>query len=264
LVHYLDYDPSAGAVTPLHDSTRVDAGLFHAFLFVSCNGHRFGVTAMSKLTTAILPFGFPAGVGMIIFASAGRLDLPFVWAIIGVLATLYLALALFGDRGMMRERLAPGPGDQDRLTRFLGGGMLVGHWVLAGLDIGRFQWSVVPWQVQAAGLAGCGAALGALFWAMRANPFYSSVVRVQKERGHHAVGTGPYRFVRHPGYAATLLAMLSGGVALGSWLAMLPILVFFGLFIRRTLLEDRMLQQELEGYAEYAQKVRYLLVAGLF
>jgi len=70
--------------------------------------------------------------------------------------------------------------------------------------------------------------------------------------------------VRHPGYAATLFAMLSGGVALGSWLAMVPMLVFFGLFVRRTLLEDRLLQQGLEGYTEYAQKVRYRLVVGLF
>ena len=219
---------------------------------------------MSRFTIAILPLSIPAAVGVIIFASAGRCDLPFVWAILGALAAFYLALAVFADPGMMRERLAPGPGSQDRLTRILGAGMLVGHWVLAGLDVGRWQWSLVPWQVQVAGLVGYGAALGVLFWAMHANPFYSSVVRVQTERGHHTVAAGPYRFVRHPGYAATLFAMLSGGVALGSWLAMLPVLGFFGLFFRRTLLEDRLLQRELEGYAEYAQKVRYRLVVGLF
>ena len=219
---------------------------------------------MSRFTTAILPLAIPAAVGVIIFASAGRWDLPFVWAILGTLASFYLALAAFADPGMMRERLAPGPGNQDQLTRFLGAGMLVGHWVLAGLDVGRFQWSLVPWQIQVAGVVGYVAALGVLFWAMHANPFYSSVVRVQTDRGHHTVAAGPYRFVRHPGYAATLFAMLSGGVALGSWLAMLPMLVFFGLFVRRTFLEDRLLQQELEGYAEYAQKVRYRLVVGLF
>ena len=117
--------------------------------------------------------------------------------------------------------------------------------------------------MQVAGSVGYAAALGVLFWAMRANPFYSSVVRVQTERGHHAVAEGPYRFVRHPGYAATLFAILSGGAALGSLVGMVPLLAFFGLFIRRTLLEDRLLQQELPGYAEYAQKVRYRLVAGL-
>lgn len=219
---------------------------------------------MSRSTTAILPLAVPAGVGAIIFASAGRWDLPFVWAILGLLAAFYLALAAFADPGMMRERLAPGPGNQDRLTRLLGGGVLLGHWVLAGLDVGRFQWSLVPWQVQLAGVVGYAAALGVLLWAMRANPFYSSVVRVQADRGHYTVAAGPYRLVRHPGYAATLFAMSSGGVALGSWLAMLPMLVFFGLFVRRMLLEDRLLQQELEGYAEYAQKVRYRLLVGLF
>jgi protein-S-isoprenylcysteine O-methyltransferase Ste14 len=219
---------------------------------------------MPRTTTAILSLAVSAGVGAIIFASAGRSDLPFVWAILALVAAFYLALAAFADPGMMRERLAPGPGNQDRLTRLFGGGLLVGHWVLAGLDVGRFQWSLVPWQVQLAGVVGYAVALGVLFWAMRANPFYSSVVRVQTDRGHHTVAAGPYRIVRHPGYAATLFAMLSGGVALGSWLAMFPMLVFAVFFVRRTLLEDRLLHRELEGYAEYAQKVRYRLLVGLF
>lgn len=177
---------------------------------------------------------------------------------------MYLALGLFADRGMMRERLSPGPGNKDRLTRLLGGAILLAHWIVAGLDVGRFQWSPVPWEMQLAGVVVYAAALVILFWAMHANPFYSSVVRVQTERGHYAVASGPYRFVRHPGYAASLLAMLAGGVALGSWLALLPMLVFFALFIRRTLVEDRLLLQELHGYAEYSRKVRYRLVVGLF
>src|SRR5207253_2530789 len=98
------------------------------------------------------------------------------------LTAFYLALAVFADPGMMRERLAPGPGSHDRLTRLLGAAVLVVHWVLAGLDVGRFQWSLVPWQVQLAGVIGYAAALGVLFWAMLANPFYSSVVRVQADR----------------------------------------------------------------------------------
>ena len=77
----------------------------------------------------------------IIFVSAGRWDLPFVWAVLGELAAFYLFLAAFTDPEMLRERQAPGPGNQDRLTRFLGGPLLLGHWVLAGLDVGRFHWS---------------------------------------------------------------------------------------------------------------------------
>ncbi len=73
------------------------------------NGRQSGATAMSRFTTAILPLAVPSAVGVIVFASAGRWDLPFVWAILGILAAFYLALAAFADPGMMRERLAPGP-----------------------------------------------------------------------------------------------------------------------------------------------------------
>jgi len=206
----------------------------------------------------------PAIVAGIVFVAAGRIDLPFVWGVAGIIATLYLLLAIFGDPGLARERLAPGPGNRDRLTRSLGGVFLLSHWIIAGLDVGRFHWSPVPWQVQTAGLIGFAAALSVNFWALRVNRFYSSVVRVQTDRGQQTITSGPYRFVRHPGYAATLFAMFAGGLALGSWLAMIPILGFAALFVRRTLLEDRMLQQELAGYADYAQRVKYRLVPGIF
>ena len=206
----------------------------------------------------------PAVIAAIIFVSAGTWHLPFVWAVLGVMAAFYFALAVFTDPEMVRERAAPGPGNRDRLTRPLGSAMLLGHWVLVGLDVGRFHWSPVPQSVQVAGLVGYAAALVVNLWAMRANRFYSSVVRVQTDRGHQVVDGGPYRFVRHPGYTATLFAMLSGGVALGSWLAMLPVLGFAALFVRRTLLEDRLLHAELPGYAEYAGRVRSRLIPGVF
>lgn len=219
---------------------------------------------MSKLSTAFLSFSLPLLAGTIIFVSAGRWNLPMVWCVLGVLTVFSLALIITADPGLIRERHSPGPGNQDRFTRPVGIVLFLGHWILVGLDAGRFQWSVAPIAVQTAGLAGYIAALCVMFWAMRVNPFYSSVVRVQRDRGHHLVAGGPYRFVRHPGYAASILAFLSGGLAFGSWIAMIPIFVFVGLFIRRTLVEDRMLLRELEGYAEYAQRVRYRLVPGLF
>jgi len=180
------------------------------------------------------------------------------------MAAFHLLMAAFVDPTLLNERQSPASGNVDRLTRPLGVVLVLVHWVLAGLDVGRLHWSVVPWQVQAAGVAGFVAALAVNFWAMRVNRFYSSVVRIQPDRGHQTIVDGPYRFVRHPGYVATLLAMFTGGIALGSWLAMIPVLGFAALFIRRTLLEDRMLQQELAGYAEYAQKVRFRLVPGIF
>jgi protein-S-isoprenylcysteine O-methyltransferase Ste14 len=219
---------------------------------------------MSRLLKALRALLFPVIVGGIIFTAAGTWDLPMVWAVLGVLAAFCLALAALGDAGMARERRSPGPGNRDRLTRPLGGWLLIAHWVLAGLDVGRFHWSPVPRQLQIAGLVGYAAAMVVVFWAMRVNPFYSSAVRVQAERGQHAVATGPYRFVRHPGYAGTLAGTVSGGVALGSWLATLPVVAFAALFVRRTLLEDRMLREELPGYAEYARQVRHRLLPGVF
>src|SRR5262245_10236081 len=106
--------------------------------------------------------------------------------------------------------------------------------------------------VQIAGAVGYAVAMAVMFWVVRTNPFYSSVVRVQTDRGHHVVETGPYRLVRHPGYAATLFGAFAGGLALGSWVALVPLFVLGVLFLRRLLLEDDMLRRELPGYAEYA------------
>lgn len=219
---------------------------------------------MSRLTTAAASLLMPVAVGAIVFASAGRWDLPFVWGVLGILAVLCGVMAATADRGLVRERVAPGPGNRDRLTRPLGVPLLVLHWVLAGLDAGRFQWSPIPEDVRLAGLLGYAAAMIVLLWTVAANPFYSSVVRLQTDRGHRTVAAGPYRFVRHPGYAATLFGVGAGGLALGSWLAMVPLAAVAVLFVRRTLLEDRMLREELPGYADYALRVRYRLVAGVF
>lgn len=218
---------------------------------------------MFRVKVVLLSLLKPTAVGAIIFLAAGRWDLPAVWGILGVLTCFCLAVAAVADPGMVRERANPGPGNRDRLTRPLGAVLLLGHWILAGLDA-RFGWSRVPWEVQMVGVVGYAAALVCVFWAMRANPFYSSVVRVQSDRGHHPVEVGPYRFVRHPGYAGTITGMFAAALALGSWLAMLPLVVFFGVFVRRLLLEDRMLRSELPGYAEYAQRVRSRLIASVF
>ena len=203
-------------------------------------------------------------MGGIGFAAAGRLDLPFVWAILCLIAGFFLAVSAFADRGLLEERLAPGARNRDRVTRLAGIALLTAHWAMAGLDAGRLRWTPVVWPIELAGCLGYAAALAIVFWAMKANPFYSSVVRIQSDRGQYAVAAGPYRFVRHPGYAGTLFAMAAGGVAFGSWLAMLPMLVFAALFIRRTLVEDRMIRRELPGHAEYARRVRYRLIVGVF
>jgi protein-S-isoprenylcysteine O-methyltransferase Ste14 len=135
---------------------------------------------------------------------------------------------------------------------------------IAGLDH-RFTWTgMLPTGVHIAGLVmlAAGYALGA--WAMAVNRFFSAVVRIQKERGHLVVTGGPYRLVRHPSYAGGLLATMGIPLLLNSWWAFIPASVIIALTIVRTALEDRMLQNELAGYAEYAHKTRYRLVPGVW
>jgi protein-S-isoprenylcysteine O-methyltransferase Ste14 len=96
------------------------------------------------------------------------------------------------------------------------------------------------------------------------NRFFSGTVRIQSERGHHVVSTGPYRFVRHPGYAGALWGYLVIPLLLDSAWTFIPAVLLVGVLILRTALEDKTLQEELPGYKEFAQKTRYRLVPGLW
>ena len=95
---------------------------------------------------------------------------------------------------------------------------------------------------------------------MAVNRFFSPVVRIQTERGHHLITAGPYRYVRHPGYAGLLVGMPCSALALGSWLSGIPLLLICLFTIRRAVVEDRFLLENLDGYEAYAQTVPYRLV----
>ena len=103
-----------------------------------------------------------------------------------------------------------------------------------------------------------------IYSTMRTNSFLSTVVRIQDERGHQVVSSGPYRYVRHPMYAGMPALWIGTSIFLGSWWALIPGVLIIILFIARTALEDKMLQQELPGYIEYAQKTRYRLLPGVW
>jgi protein-S-isoprenylcysteine O-methyltransferase Ste14 len=210
----------------------------------------------------LLMFGFLIAA---LFISAGRVDLPFFWAYIGVLfVSMTIGLRLV-DPDLMRERVKPGPGGTDRSLRLRAMPLLLAHLIIAGLDAGRFRWtqSITP-AVQIAALVVLAAGMALSLWAMHVNRFFSPVVRIQSERGHHVITGGPYRFIRHPGYLAALLMMLAGGPALGSWWSMVPQIPMLGMILRRVLIEDRFLHAELDGYGGYAQRVRHRLIPGIW
>ena len=136
--------------------------------------------------------------------------------------------------------------------------------IVAGLDH-RFGWSpVFPLWLIVLGfiLISLGYAFAA--WALVENRFFSSTVRIQTDRGHVVCDSGPYRFVRHPGYAENLLALPSMVLALNSMWTLIPAAVALIIAVIRTVLEDQTLQEELPGYRDYARRVRYRLIPGVY
>ena len=136
--------------------------------------------------------------------------------------------------------------------------------VVAGLDH-RYGWSeAFPVWLNLLGilLVGLGYAFAA--WAMVENRFFSGVVRIQRDRGHLLCDSGPYRVVRHPGYAGNVLALPGIVLTLASTWTIIPAVVALVIAVIRTTLEDRTLQQELPGYREYARRVRYRLIPWIY
>jgi protein-S-isoprenylcysteine O-methyltransferase Ste14 len=208
---------------------------------------------------------FLALLGGVMFACAGRLDLPLYWCYLGLWLAAMLGGALLADPTLAKERMRPGPGGKDYLTLFVLPPFWLGQYALAGLDVGRFHWSdEVPLAVQLMGLLAVAAALAGMIWAMAVNRFFSSVIRIQTDRGHHLITSGPYAYVRHPAYACWPYLSVGTGLSLGSWLAALVGLVLVLPILRRAAQEDRILREKLEGYADYAQKVRFRVMPGVW
>jgi protein-S-isoprenylcysteine O-methyltransferase Ste14 len=207
-----------------------------------------------------------AMIGLMLFVSAGTWRLPVIWVYLGIDVGLALAATFLISAELMRERLRPGPGGLNDLVFIVSCVLLLPpHWVLAGLDIGHYHWSTpFPSGLQILGMVGFTASMALIIWAMNANPFLSSLIRIQNERGHRLVSDGPYRFVRHPSYAGAIIYVVCSALALGSWPSMLPVLVWSVLLVPRTLREEDVLFKELEGYREYAKKVRFRLLPGVW
>jgi len=136
--------------------------------------------------------------------------------------------------------------------------------IVAGLDH-RFAWSpLLPVWMNLLGFVLIAFGYAFATWALIENRFFSTFVRIQKEREHAVCSSGPYAIVRHPGYAGNMLALPGIVLALGSVWTLIPVLIAIIIAVIRTELEDRTLQEELKGYKEYVQRVRYRLVPGIY
>ncbi len=202
----------------------------------------------------------------ILFISSGRLDWAWAWAYLGVgvgilaINALVMSPELIAERGEIKENVK----GWDRLLGALIGVLTLGALVVMGLDA-RFRWSPrLDWAIQLGGLVFWALGQGLFSWAMASNVFFSGGVRIQIDRDHTVATGGPYRYVRHPGYVGYITSWLATSLALGSLWALIPGGLTAILIVARTALEDRTLYQELDGYKEYAQRVRYRLLPGVW
>ncbi len=200
-----------------------------------------------------------------LFVAAGTAAIPTYWIYLAIFAAVFVAAFLLLDPDLARERMRPG-GKKQPLSLQLFTAVLFAHWIIAGLDHGRFHWSdtVPPW-LQWLALTAVALSYAVCLWAMRVNRFFSSVIRIQDDRGQTVISAGPYAFVRHPGYSAGIVLVLASGLALNSWLAAALLAVWSLLFLfYRTIAEDRVLRAELPGYRAYAERVRWRLIPGIW
>jgi protein-S-isoprenylcysteine O-methyltransferase Ste14 len=213
---------------------------------------------------------FVVALGALLFATAGTTHWPAAWvflitsAIIGPACGLWLA---WTDPALLAERMRPTfqagqPAADKKFMLVLVAVMLV--WLVAiGLDR-RVDASDVPQTLQVTGFVMYLLSMAFIMWVFRENSFAAPVVRVQAERGHHVISTGPYAIVRHPMYGGIMLFFFGVPLLLGSWWGVLIAPAFAVLFAVRTGIEERALAADLPDYADYAARVRYRLLPGVW
>jgi protein-S-isoprenylcysteine O-methyltransferase Ste14 len=213
---------------------------------------------LKSLTIALIFF-------LALFISAGRINYWQGWLYISMylLMTLMTVLASMGNAELINERFKPGKGVKkwDKILLSISALIYLIMIIVSGLDSGRFHWSpTLHWSLYI--LAIILTLFGHTFFliAKRQNRFFSSVVRIQTERGHTVCDTGLYKIIRHPGYFGMIISTLGFPLLLGSLWSIIPVILSILILLIRTHLEDATLINELTGYPEYTQKTRYRLI----
>lgn len=211
-----------------------------------------------------------AAFAVLLFVPAGTVHWPAAWVFLGFMVASGLFFGLWlakANPGLLAERMrspiqADQPSADKKIIYAFGFANLI--WLIAmGLDE-RFHISRMPVSLQAFGLMLLILSSAFIMWVFLENSFAAAVVRVQSERGHRVISTGPYAFVRHPMYSGAVLFLLGIALLLGSWLGTAMIPIFAIIFGVRSRIEENTLMTGLPGYSDYAARVRYRLVPGLW
>jgi len=207
---------------------------------------------------------------LLLFVPAGNWTWAAAWVFLLAFLAFYAAIEVWLYRhnpGLLMERTNLGSADQQGWDKLMFPLLLSATfaWLaLMSLDVERWQWSRMPLWLQGAGLVLLLGSFCMLFLTFRENSYLSAVVRVQSDRGHQVISTGPYHLVRHPMYAGILVFLLGTSLLLGSWLGVLFSAAVMFILARRTILEERTLRQNLTGYTDYMGQVRYRIIPGVW
>jgi len=203
------------------------------------------------------------------FIPAGTLNWPEAWLFLILYFLLVTGVLIWlkkNDPELLKERMSRKKDIKswDKKIILAYTLLLMIMLVVTGLDAVRFHWSRVPFAFKALGFLGFIPSMVMALWAISENTYASEMVRIQDDRGHKVCTTGPYKYIRHPMYVGVILFILCLPLYFGSFYALIPGLIITILFILRTSLEDKTLQKELPGYKEYAERVRYKLMPGVW
>jgi protein-S-isoprenylcysteine O-methyltransferase Ste14 len=212
---------------------------------------------------------FPFVLALFLFLPAGTWAWPRGWlfVLVFLLAMALSALYLWRVNPEIfaaRRRIHEGTKRWDRILLAVLFPAMAAIFPVAALDDGRFHWSAVPGWACGLGYVLLMAGFGITAWAQAVNKFFEPGVRIQAERGHRVIDTGPYAVVRHPGYVGACLLFVGTALSLGSFWALIPAGLASLLLLLRTRWEDRTLQAELAGYQEYTQRVRSRWIPGVW
>jgi protein-S-isoprenylcysteine O-methyltransferase Ste14 len=200
----------------------------------------------------------------ILFLAAGTTHVTSIRRYLAVSSALLLVTILSVDSRLAHERAHPPCTTTDGELRLATACLFLLTLTVAAYSVGRLPARFnVPNPVRNASLLAFVLSSSLQTWAMIVNPFFSPVIRLQTEIGHHLIANGPYTFVRHPGYLAMLIAVPASATAIGSWIALLPACGFAAIIMRRTKIEDSFLLCSLPGYGTYANRVRRTLFPSL-
>jgi protein-S-isoprenylcysteine O-methyltransferase Ste14 len=209
-------------------------------------------------------------MGAVMFLSAGTFRWLLGWLFLAVfLLVTLVAMAwllrvnpeIFAARSRLTGRGTKG---WDRVVLAVLLPSYVMTLIVAALDDGRFHWAPAPTSAVLAGYVLLLAGVFGTGWAQAVNRHFEPSVRIQSDRDHHVITTGPYAYVRHPGYIFGAILTFGVALALGSWWALLPASLVTAVLVIRTCLEDATLRRELPGYAEFAARVRYRWIPGVW